>query len=140
MVRVERLVAERTRELHESEQRFRRLVDNAGDTFIWRTQEGRISGCQQRACESLGYTREELLSLTIADIDPDFAPKNLKQYSNLPPEQYPVSFEGVHRRKDGSTFPVEIRLTAFNSGEQRFILGLARDITERKKAEKAARR
>jgi PAS domain S-box-containing protein len=125
--RVEAVVAERTRELHESEQRFRRLVDNAGDTIILHAQQdARILDLNERACESLGYTREELLSMTIADVDPDF----------LSPEEYPVSFEGTHRRKDGTTFPVEIRLTALDAGGQRIMLGLARDITERKKAEK----
>ena len=136
--RIEKLVAERTRELHESEQRFRRLVDNAADTIILHSQKTtRILDFNERACESLGYTREELLSMKISDVDPDFIPKNLERYAELPPEEYPVSFEGTHRRKDGTTFPVEIRLTALTSGEQRIMLGLARDITERKRAEKS---
>ena len=136
--RVEAVVAERTRELHESEQRFRRLADNAGDTFILHTQEGgKILDLNKYACESLGYSREELLSMTIADIDADYISRDLERHSNLSPEEYPVSFEGAHRRKDGTTFPVEIRLTAFEAGGQRIMLGLARDITERKKAEKA---
>jgi signal transduction histidine kinase len=48
----------------------------------------------------------------------------------------PVTREGIHRRKDGSTFPVEIRLSLFESGEKKYICGLVRDITERKEAEK----
>jgi PAS domain S-box-containing protein len=135
--RVEKVVAERTRELHESEQRFRRLVDNAGDSFGLHTEQGKILDVNKHMCESLGYTREELLSMTLADIDADYVPKNLEQYAKLRPEEYPVSFEGVHRRKDGTTFPVEVRLTSLIVNGQRLMLGLARDITERKRAEEA---
>ena len=80
---VEQLVAERTRELRESEQRFRRLVDNAGDAFFLRDEQGKILDVNKRACDSLGYTREELLSMTIADIDVRFVPENLNQYAQL---------------------------------------------------------
>src|SRR5262249_18525891 len=48
-----------------------------------------------------------------------------------------ISLESRHRRKDGSTFPVEIRMGAFNFGGRTFYLGLARDITERRRAEQA---
>jgi len=134
--RIEQLVAKRTRELNESEQRFRRLVDNAGDAFFLHAERGKIVDVNNRACESLGYTREELLSMTLADIDVDYVPKNLGQHSNHRPEEYPMSFEGTHRRKDGTTFPVEMRLTSLLVSGQRLMLGLARDISERRRLEK----
>ena len=92
--RVEHLVADRTRELHESEQRFRRLVDNAADAFFLHTEEGKILDVNKQACESLGYTREELLSMTIADIDPDYAPKNLEQLSKRRARRVSREFRG----------------------------------------------
>ena len=52
----------------------------------------------------------------------------------------PLTLEGIHRRKDGATFPAEIRLVAFNSGGSRLILGLVRDITERKRTEETIRK
>jgi PAS domain S-box-containing protein len=134
---VEKMVTKRTRELHESEQRFRRLVDNAGDSFFLHDEDGRILDVSKRACSSLGYTREELLKMTIADIDVHFISLNLLRHSKRPIEEYPVSFEGVHRRKDGTTFPVEIRLALLNVGEKRLMLALARDITDRKQSEEA---
>jgi PAS domain S-box-containing protein len=134
--RIELVVAARTRELHESEQRFRRLVDNAGDSFMLYTEKGQILDVNNRACETLGYTREELLSMTLADIDVDYVPKHLERHSDHLPQEYPVSFEGTHRRKDGTTFPVEIRLTTLLLGGQRLMLGLARDIGDRKRLEK----
>jgi PAS domain S-box-containing protein len=134
--RVEQLVAERTRELQESEQRFRRLVDNAADAFFLHSEDGKLLDVNRRACESLGYTREELLSMTLADIDVDYVPKNLRRHSDLRSNEYPVSFEGAHRRKDGTTFPVEIRLTFLGANGHRLMLGLARDISERKQMQK----
>ena len=137
--RIERTVAQRTRELRESEQRFRRLVDNAGDTIILHARaDTRILDVNQAPARALAI-REELLSMTIADVDPDFIPKKLARYADLPLEEYPVSFEGVHRRKDGATNPVEIRLTALESGGQRVMLGVARDITERRRLEEKLR-
>lgn len=49
----------------------------------------------------------------------------------------PITADGTHRRKDGSTFPVEIRLGAFETGGRRLMLALARDVTERQKTQAA---
>jgi PAS domain S-box-containing protein len=137
--RVEHLVAEKTRELLEGEQRFRRLVDNAGDSFFLHDVPGKLLDVNRRACESLGYTREELLSMMVSDVDTQYIPGDFERHSLLPLEEYPVSFEGVHRRKDGTTFPVEIRLTSLVSGGQRLLLGLARDISDRLQMQKTVR-
>ena len=125
--------------VRESERRFRHLVDSAGDAFFLRTEEGKILDVNRRTCDSLGYTRQELLSMTIADLDVDFGAKNLKQYSKRPAEEYPLTFEGAQRRKDGTTFPVEIRLAPLTMNGQRVMLALVRDVTDRKRAETALR-
>ena len=56
-----------------------------------------------------------------------------------PADKYPVSFERVHRRKDGTTFPVEVRSTAVDEGGAVLVLALVRDITRRKQDEEALR-
>lgn len=137
--RTERLVADRTHALAESEERFRTLVDNAGDAFFLHDQHGRIVDVSRRACDSLGYTREELLSMRIQDIDVDFVSRDIEKQWQHATDEYPLSFEGTHCRKDGGTFPVEIRLAAFESRGRRLFLGLARDITERKRLEQTLR-
>ena len=135
--RVEQLVVERTRELGESEQRFRRLVDNAGDAFFLHNEQGKLLDVSRRACDTLGYTRDELLSMTVAEVDETFDSEDLGRFWKCPDEDYPVTVHGVHRRKDGTTFPVEIRLASLDAGGQRLMLALARDVTDRKRAEDA---
>lgn len=134
--RVGQLVAERTNALQRSEQRFRRLVDNASDGFYLTDIHGNIIDVSRQVCDILGYTREELLSMQVADIDIKFDPTfDPERHWKQCWEAYPLTFEGVHRRKDGSIFPVEIRLSPLESGGQRLLLALARDITDRKRAE-----
>ena len=133
--RVKRLVAQRTRELRASEQRFRRLVDNAGDAIFLHDETGLIVDTNNRASESLGYSREEILAMYVSDIDVNVEPGSHLRSWNLTENEYPITLEGVHRRKDGTTFPVELRLVPLTVNNRRLMLGLARDITDRKKAE-----
>jgi len=123
--------------LRVSEERLRRLIEHSTDAFFVHDIDGRIIDTNQHACESLGYTRDEMLKLTISDIELDFAPENHPdKWSNMVPG-VPAMFLGKHRRKDGATFPVEIRLSIFDSGKQRYMLGIVRDISERMQAEQA---
>ncbi len=126
--------------LRESEERFRRLVEHSKDAFFLHDFDGRILDVNQHACDSLGYTREELLGLSIKDIDQEFIPfspgKLARQGKQMIPSE-PITVEGVQKSKDGTTFPVEVRLGVFESGERQLMLGLVRDITGRKQAEQA---
>jgi rsbT co-antagonist protein RsbR len=118
----------------ESEERFRLLVEYAADAFFLHDADTRILEVNRRACESLGYTREELLGLSVQDFDPALDSGARDRWKRLVPGE-PETVERVHARKDGTTFPVEVRLGAIQSGEQRLFLALVRDITERKRAE-----
>jgi PAS domain S-box-containing protein len=123
----------------ESERRFRLLVEHSTDAFFLHDFDGRIIDVNQHACKSLGYTREELLALSIQDIDQEVVSgKHVEQWEQMVPGE-PITLDGVHQRKDGTRFPVEIRLGVFESGELQLILGLVRDITERKRAEEKLR-
>jgi two-component system NtrC family sensor kinase len=118
--------------LRESEERFRRLVEQAADSIIVHDLDGKILDVNQQACSSLGYTREELLSLSVADIEENYEPGAVWQYAS---RGIPITVNGRQRRKDGTTFPVEVRLGLLEFQEQQLILALARDITQRKQAE-----
>ena len=121
--------------LRESEERFRRLVENAADAFFVIDAGGRFVDVNQRACESLGYTPEELLTLSVPDIEETLdAERFAKVWEQLAPG-VPVTMEGIHRHKDGTTFPVEVRVSLFESGGEPLLLVLARDLTDRVRAE-----
>jgi PAS domain S-box-containing protein len=121
--------------LVESERRFRQLVEHAADA-VFLHDKGKITMVNQQACRSLGYDREELENMTIADIEVAINPQEL-QKSWGDQAKSPVTIRGVHRRKDGSTFPVEIRAADILYGGRQLRLALARDITERLKIEAA---
>jgi PAS domain S-box-containing protein len=126
--------------LRESEKRFRLLVEHSKDALLLHDFDGTIIDANQHACDSLGYTREELLGLSIQDIDEDAIAGNHKGKWEQMVLGQPITLEGVHRRKDGTIFPVEIRLGVLESGGRRLMLGMVRDVTERKQAEERLQR
>ncbi len=120
------------RDLRESEERFRALVEQAQDAIFVHDLSGRFLLANQRACDVLGYDRKELSSLSVADVDPDSKARNDPDtlWGNLP-----CTFESRHRKKDGGMIPVEIRLSKILYGSQEVLHAAVRDITERKRAE-----
>ncbi|HUB27364.1 MAG TPA: PAS domain S-box protein, partial [Tepidisphaeraceae bacterium] len=125
--------------LGKSEQRFRTFVDHATDAFFLFDGNYVVLDVNRQACQSLGYTREELLGMTPKDFDPDITPDFLAQINRTLEAGEPMSFEARHRRKDGTIFPVEVRGQAFWEGGRPFRVASSRDITERKQAEAALR-
>lgn len=126
--------------LQESEERFRTLVEQAADAIFVVNRQGQFVDVNQRACESLGYTAEELLCLTIEDIHYEIPPGYFDEVWQRLSHGELLTIETTHRRKDGTAFPVEIRADMFEAGGQPFALALSRDITERKQAERAMAR
>jgi PAS domain S-box-containing protein len=118
--------------LRESEEQFRVLFEQAGNAIFLHDLSGRFHAVNSKACESLDYAEHELLKLTVADVDPDFTSRqdDKKIWNALP-----VAFEGRHRRKDGSLFPVEVRLSKITFREQNLVLSFVDDISRRKQAE-----
>ncbi len=112
----------------QSETRFRALVEQAADGFLLHDFDGRILDVNEFACQSLGYTRKELLSLSIQQIEVD--PFPLIFFQSLVQGQ-PITLQRIYRRQDQTTFPVEVRLGLIQVGEQQLIHTLARDISAR---------
>ncbi|MFA7382037.1 MAG: PAS domain S-box protein [Desulfurivibrionaceae bacterium] len=129
------------RDLRQSERRFITLVNQAADAFFVHDMEGHFLDVNRTACESLGYTREELLAMNVAEVDAEFVSHaHVKNFwSKLTPD-HPVTLEGMHKRKNGTTFPVEVRLCLSQLDDRWVTLALARDITERKAAGEALSR
>ena len=121
-------------------ERFQQLVEHSGDAFFLHDRAGRILEVSQQACDSLGYTREELLNLWLQDIVPPYKPSDPDEWGDGVYPGVKITSEGVHRRKDGTLFPVEARIGAFESGGRKLVLALCRDVTERKRAEEERER
>jgi PAS domain S-box-containing protein len=133
-------IGQRTEELQKSENRFRSFINQAVDAFFLHDMEGRIIDVNQRACESLGYSKEELLAMTVADIDTVADSLTCrKTYWRMMMSEVPVTVEATHRRKDGERFPVEVRIGLLELGGEKLIISFARDISERLEAEKDRR-
>ncbi len=134
---LEHLVEERTAALQASEaslKLFRTLLDRSNDAIeVLDPEDFRFLDINETACNVLGYGREELLSMSIWDIDAGLAPgseKTAKIQAQMK-ESAHAQFESLHRRKDGSVFPVEINATLVEL-DRPYYLSIARDITQRK--------
>jgi len=121
-------------DLRASEARYRILVEHAADAFFLQDAQSTILDVNRQACESLGYNREELIGMAPYDFDVNAAPSAPDQMVAQLDAGEVITFDTQHRRKDGSVFPVEVRIRSFWQDERRFDVSLARDITEHKLA------
>jgi two-component system, cell cycle sensor histidine kinase and response regulator CckA len=118
-----------------AEVRFRTFVDHATDAVFLHDSLGRVIDVNRHACESLGYGRDELIGKTPSAFDVRATAEFMADLGARFRHEDVFAFDSMHRRKDGTTFPVEVRMRAFWDGERRLAVALARDITERKLAE-----
>ena len=132
----ERKLAEEA--LQEGEGRFRSLWEHAAEGFFLCELSGKIVDVNQMACNLSGHTREELLNSSVSDISPITPVGGATEWKDLVPG-VPFSDRGVIRRKDGTTFPVEVHFTAFETNGRKLIFGSVHDITETRRAEEALR-
>ncbi len=123
------------RELRASEARFRTFVDHAMDAFFVLDDRLTVLDVNREACDSMGYSREELIGMHPRDFDVGLNETSVKRLNQRITAGETLTFETRHRRKDGTSFPVEIRAGQFEPGGRQ--LCLVRDITERKRAEDA---
>ncbi len=118
-------------------QLFRNLIDQSNDVVVVIDPEtSRFLDFNNKACSSLGYTRHELLLMGVVDIDVAL-PDNLSWDKHVREirQNIDMVIDGIHKRKDGATFPVEISVKYIVHEGGGYIVAVARDITERKHAE-----
>ena len=135
----ERVLAEEA--LRESEEKYRSLFNQFMGGIYLHDLEGRILDVNMMACAQSGYSRDELLKLTVFDLHPDEAetgywPKDelVRAWKLWRPGQR-IVVEGERRRKDGVVFPVEVSTGMVRYGQSDLILAIVQDISERKRAE-----
>ncbi|WP_236027073.1 response regulator [Geomonas diazotrophica] len=136
---LEREIAERTRSeqaVAASELRFRQLFQNVADPVYIADQTGKILAANDQASLEHGFSHEQLLAMNVGDLDAvncdaDKVADQIKAF----PASAPVTFETVHRRSDGTTFPAEVKVRRIEFDNRPAVIGVARNISERKKAE-----
>ena len=122
-----------------SEARFRTFVDHATDAFFLLDEQLLVVDVNRHACESLGWSREELIGMHPREFDVGLDEPSIRRLAQRAGAGEIITFETRHRRKDGAAFPVEIRTGTFKQGRDLFYLALARDISERKQTEETLR-
>lgn len=123
--------------LRRSEENYRILFDATTDAlFVHEIKEGGIMGnfikVNSVACQRLGYSEEELLEMSPADIDDPEFEIDLEGIWKKISRGESVRFEQIHVTKNGERIPVEIHAQGFDWDERMAIISLVRDITERK--------
>ena len=126
--------------LIESEAKYRNLVETASDAIYLIDMDGKIRDANNAASKMLRKSKEEIVGLSITDIDPNFTIEGFKGFWNEYPLNEQQTFETTHINKDGTVFPVEISGKKYKVNDNIYYFGIARDITDRKKAEKELKR
>lgn len=112
-------------------------LDHSADGIQWIKPDGHHLYVNDALCYALGYTREELLMLTVADIDSQLFMENWPTEWLKRKQWGSFTFETRHRRKDGSLFPVEVAANFLEFNGKEYICTIIRDITKRKQVEEA---
>ncbi|HET9869209.1 MAG TPA: PAS domain S-box protein, partial [bacterium] len=131
--------------LVDSERKFRELFNNANDAiFLYPLSDEAVPGkfleVNDIACQKLGYSRSELLHMTPLDV---VAPEGLGEMPKIYKrslKQEHITYEKVHVTKSGMKIPVEVNAHTFLRNGQKAVLSIARDVTDRKRAEETIRR
>ena len=126
--------------LRQSESQFRTIFDGVGDGVAIYDSSGKFIEVNQMLCERLGYSRDELLSMSVTDIDtPEDAARLQNRLAAIMDDGMAL-FEVNHVRRDGTLVPTEIVSRRMEYGGRPAILTVQRDITERRDAEKTLRK
>ena len=120
--------------VEDSEKSFRELFNNSSDMMFIIGESGLFKEVNNEVTKKLKYNKKELLKMTTADLS---APGQNKEYSSKAWKGRTQQFEWVAQAKDGTTFPIEIRLKRSEYFGESVLIANARDISERKKIEKA---
>ena len=141
--KLKQVVNKTIKEVRKSEEMMRFIqftIDHTSDAAFWMTSDARFIYVNKAACQSLGYTKKELLSMTVHDIDPLYSKKAWKGHWQDLRGRKTFTFESLHKTKDGRTFPVELTVNLVDFEGKEYNCAFARDITKRKQIADALER
>ena len=114
-------------------------LENASDAVFWVNSQARVMYANEAACQSLGRSREDLLSLSASDIDPLLPKEAWTEFWEKMKVQGSTVFETQNQTKEGRIFPVEVTANYLEFDGQEFIFAFARDLTKRRALESQLR-
>jgi two-component system, cell cycle sensor histidine kinase and response regulator CckA len=123
--------------LRESEERYRLLFNASRIAIFIETIEGGILDCNEAACSMLGYTREELVGMSVADLVPEYLRPRLEGMIRSERDTGGLLVEAENVRSDGTVIPVDVSTRLLETADGTLVVAYVRDITDRKTAEKA---
>ena len=127
-------------ELRDAEVRMRSIVDHLIDGIITIDENGTVESYNPAAERIFGYSASEVIGKNVKTLMPDpYHSEHDGDFANYLRSGVGMGREVVMRRKDGTTFPMDLAVSAFQLGQRRYFTGLVRDISERKRAEEALR-
>lgn len=114
-------------------------MENASVEIFWVDREARIRYANHYACKLLGYRKSEILRLSIPDVDPNYPMEHWGQHWQSLVRDKTQTFETLHRRRDGTLFPVAVVANYVRHDGHEYNVGFATDISKRRRAEDALR-
>ena len=130
-------VEEERRSAEEVSRLARFSIDHASEAVFWIGKDGRILYVNETTCKTLGYSEDELLSMTVHDIDPNFPKEVWPAHWKELKERGSFAFESIHKKKDGTLIPVEISINYLAYENDEYDFATTRDISKRKRQEEA---
>jgi two-component system, sensor histidine kinase and response regulator len=115
-------------------------VEHASDAIHWLDSQGHVIYANEAACRSLGYSREEIHSLSVPDFDPLVSRESYGALWEQLKTRGSMTFESLNKTRDGVVFPVEITANYMEFDGQGYNFAFVRDITDRKRVEQEMRK
>jgi len=114
-------------------------VDRSSDAVFWINMDGRVIKVNDQSCRNLGYNSDELLGMHVCDFDPNIQPQDWSARMDSLRQCQTRSFESLHKRKDGSVFPVEVSTNYVSYQNKEYGISFTRDLSDRRRADAALR-
>jgi PAS domain S-box-containing protein len=114
-------------------------LDSSLTGIYWINEEGDFIYVNDAACRRLGYSKNELLTMNVADLDPLYPRENRKKQWKKVKREKILTFESLQRSKDGSVHPTEVTSNYLKFNDNEYEFAFVVDITERKKAQEKLR-
>lgn len=134
-----------TRDVSEQRESHRQLsllkfaLDHVAEAFYLMDENAKLLHVNSEACRALGYSPDELLNMTVFDIDPDFSPERWREHWQHIMTSRTQTLLTRNRTKSGQLFPVEVKASRFEFDGRAYSLALMQDITERQRSEQEFR-